>query len=486
MALLRVIKGKLQGTIHAVHDCERPTLIGRDPAVNVTLPDERASREHSRIFRAFGSWVVEDLGSRNGTLLEGKRIQRAPLEDGSLIQIGGTLLRFHSDEFPPPPLEEIRGIRLLNTVHEESGIFVHHAYRDDMECKVRLDRLATGWKLSRPVLDVLARAVEEAGSVTHPGVDPLIDSVLGDESHLYLTLRLPVGKSLNRRLDRVLRASLERRLSLLRPLVDVVLDRATKETLRSPLSFRQIHVHKNHDGQPSISIAAIETPALVSERLGSLCHLPEYLPYLPPELTKSEEVPATIPLSSVIYSLGAVCYHLITGQPPMGKADHRKVLENHRQVEAAPANLVNQEVPEPLSVLLGQMLAKDPGKRPADRDEILGILDRTRDQIAEARVESPPSADRRAPAPAQEPSSIPRPSSRPRPSSLPRKGRRHEESLLPAETPTPEEPRESASVGYRKNAMARQLVLLPFWVVISILAFFCARWLSGWFFLNYS
>ena len=69
-------------------------VLGRDPGADFVLDDELASRRHAQIVGRAGAWVLEDLGSTNGTLLNGKRTRRAALADGDAIRIGSTVLRF--------------------------------------------------------------------------------------------------------------------------------------------------------------------------------------------------------------------------------------------------------------------------------------------------------------------------------------------------------------------------------------------------------
>ncbi len=69
--------------------------IGRDRKNDVVLSDPRASATHAAITRHAGACILEDLGSSNGTLVNGKRISRHTLADNDLIQIAGTSMKFH-------------------------------------------------------------------------------------------------------------------------------------------------------------------------------------------------------------------------------------------------------------------------------------------------------------------------------------------------------------------------------------------------------
>lgn len=67
-------------------------LVGRGGSCHLTLADPNASRVHACFSQVNQSWFVEDNASKNGTLLNGKRIRRALLKKGDQIRIGQTLL----------------------------------------------------------------------------------------------------------------------------------------------------------------------------------------------------------------------------------------------------------------------------------------------------------------------------------------------------------------------------------------------------------
>ena len=65
------------------------TTIGRAPSCDVVLASSRVSRRHARIFQdPFGRWIVEDLGSTKGTLVNGNRVQAAAVQPGDTIAVG--------------------------------------------------------------------------------------------------------------------------------------------------------------------------------------------------------------------------------------------------------------------------------------------------------------------------------------------------------------------------------------------------------------
>jgi hypothetical protein len=71
------------------------TLLGRDEACTVRLDDERVSRRHAALRCAGGDWSLADLGSKNGTQLDGRPLQApARLAETGWISLGGLLARF--------------------------------------------------------------------------------------------------------------------------------------------------------------------------------------------------------------------------------------------------------------------------------------------------------------------------------------------------------------------------------------------------------
>lgn len=101
MARLVVESGPDEGREYPL---DETAVIGRLKTVQVALSDMNASREHTRVLRKGAEWFLVDLGSRNGTQVNGKKVQRHKLADGDRIAVGKTVMRFEPDgeEASPP------------------------------------------------------------------------------------------------------------------------------------------------------------------------------------------------------------------------------------------------------------------------------------------------------------------------------------------------------------------------------------------------
>ena len=84
MAVLQALIGHSPGRIFDLRD---QSSLGRHPNCDVVLDSPAVSRRHALIVRSKKGWLLQDLGSRNGTFVNDKRVQRAYLAPGDQINI---------------------------------------------------------------------------------------------------------------------------------------------------------------------------------------------------------------------------------------------------------------------------------------------------------------------------------------------------------------------------------------------------------------
>jgi Nif-specific regulatory protein len=96
-AYLVIREGSKWTDVFRLVDGESVT-IGRAPTNAIVVKDERCSRNHAEVFQAQGQWTLRDLDSRNGTLVDGQRIQHDyTLQAGDIVRIGNSHLAFVHD-----------------------------------------------------------------------------------------------------------------------------------------------------------------------------------------------------------------------------------------------------------------------------------------------------------------------------------------------------------------------------------------------------
>jgi hypothetical protein len=68
-------------------------LVGRHPACDVVVADPSVSRRHAQLTFRDGVWMLQDLGSTNGTTVNGERVGRTTLRAGDVISLGSQAIQ---------------------------------------------------------------------------------------------------------------------------------------------------------------------------------------------------------------------------------------------------------------------------------------------------------------------------------------------------------------------------------------------------------
>ena len=97
------------------------SVVGRRPPADVLLLNASVSREHAELTAADGAWQVRDLGSRNGTFIDGQRVKaRAALADRGVVRFGDVGFLFLTGPITMPAV----GLRSYATGHAaDAGAF---------------------------------------------------------------------------------------------------------------------------------------------------------------------------------------------------------------------------------------------------------------------------------------------------------------------------------------------------------------------------
>ncbi|HEY5956620.1 MAG TPA: FHA domain-containing protein, partial [Polyangiaceae bacterium] len=93
---LRFISGKYEGGEFPLED-GKDIVVGRSSELDMVLVEEMVSRKHAKITVLRSKISIEDLGSTNGTFVNGERIQHAELHEGDRILIGTSILKVVAD-----------------------------------------------------------------------------------------------------------------------------------------------------------------------------------------------------------------------------------------------------------------------------------------------------------------------------------------------------------------------------------------------------
>ncbi len=97
------------GVLRAEFPVEDGAIAGRAPEATIRLLDPSVSREHARFYRAGPDWRIQDLGSRNGVWVNGRRVGSEILKPGDEIRLGGVELVFSDPGAAPRETVAVAG-----------------------------------------------------------------------------------------------------------------------------------------------------------------------------------------------------------------------------------------------------------------------------------------------------------------------------------------------------------------------------------------
>lgn len=160
-----------------------PFTLGRNEACDYQILSSRVSREHAEISRRGGSLIVRDLGSTNGTLVNGQKIAEVELSDGDLLVIADVQFSFRNatgeavrrtvtqvmDTESPAQAEEEGGAGdLVHAVRRLQETLLHRAARNRFQPIVDLadDRCVGYEALRRPQLAGESAAAQQVVAAT--------------------------------------------------------------------------------------------------------------------------------------------------------------------------------------------------------------------------------------------------------------------------------------------------------------------------------
>jgi hypothetical protein len=124
--VLRFISGKYQGGEFPIAT-DKQILVGRSSDLDMVLVEDMVSRKHAKIAMQSDQIWIEDLGSTNGTFVNGEKIKRARLKEGDRVLIGTSILKLIASDGqsdnpdPRVQLESVAAARRTSQARTMSG-----------------------------------------------------------------------------------------------------------------------------------------------------------------------------------------------------------------------------------------------------------------------------------------------------------------------------------------------------------------------------
>lgn len=185
MYALRFISGKYQGGEFPLK-MDREVIIGRSSELDMVLVEDMVSRKHAKITSHNDQVIIQDLGSTNGTFVNGEKIKRVRLREGDRILIGTSIIKLVTMESgataegmsedgtspPPMPQPQLQPRRTMGAARSMAGTI------DEIPLPDLLQLLSTSKKSG--VLEVsgeqgLGRIYLRTGQIYYSTIDDSFD-----------------------------------------------------------------------------------------------------------------------------------------------------------------------------------------------------------------------------------------------------------------------------------------------------------------------
>ncbi len=194
------------------------TTIGRLPMNDVIIDDDLCSRQHCELFLEADAWTLRDLGSRNGTFVDERRVSRdLPLRDGQIIRIGGVSFRFSSERENVSDRAKIETVMALEEKTSEVEFESDSAIESDSNIlhRAKQSRYAVGTlseqrsrELAHGIKHLYQMAIRTAacrdiGDLAATALDGLFDAVKADIGAVLMLRKGSNGPAAAHRFQRV-------------------------------------------------------------------------------------------------------------------------------------------------------------------------------------------------------------------------------------------------------------------------------------------
>ena len=400
MLKIKMVEGPSVGQEFDI-PAEGTVVLGRRSNCNVQVADPKASRVHSEITSGAGRLYVRDMGSRNGTLINGRRLEPEtpePLEAGDRITIGDTVYTITDIGAKEIPTIEIPGYEVIDTIGRGGMGTVFKARQKSMDRIVAVKVLHQDLCKDANFINRFVHEARAAGRLSHPNIIHVFD-VDKMDSVYYFTMEYVDGGNIKR--------AIKEKGSIPAPDAGKVILQAARAL---SYAHSQGVIHRDvkpenlmltRDGQVKLADLGIartfeETDAK-GEKASKVYGTPHYMA---PEQALGKVVDGR----ADIYSLGATFYHMLTGRTPFTGASVTEVLKAHVQEALPPITEYAPNVPEGICHVCERMMAKKPEKRYQTMDEVVADIEKAlKDQSARIAA---PDADESSVIPAASPQAV--------------------------------------------------------------------------------
>jgi serine/threonine protein kinase len=375
-------------------------MLGRSANAYYQLTDPRISRNHCQVLRDGDQVTVVCNGGSGGTLVNGKRVQRAPLKIGDVLKVGDTELRLQVGDLPldvalahnpahpaaapaarPDKLEALSGQMLAHydigpVIGKGTSSMVFHATDTKDNRPVALKVLLPDFSKDEEEVQRFIRAIRTMLPLRHPNLVALYGAgktegycwvameYLAGENMTEVIGRIGVGGMLDWRYGFKVAVHVARALDYAHG-KNIIHRNVTPTNILLEAPTKTVKL-----GDLMLAKALEGSQAQQITRPGELVG---DVAYMSPERTRGT---ADVDGRSDLYGLGATVYALLAGRPPFTGATLVEKITRIRQTAPEPPTKFQMSIPGRFEGMVLKLLAKEPRDRYATAAALLADLDK--------------------------------------------------------------------------------------------------------------
>ncbi|MHC4887731.1 MAG: protein kinase domain-containing protein, partial [Planctomycetota bacterium] len=368
MPKLRIVTGDNTGTEYELGDTL--TVIGRRSTNQIVIDSDRVSRAHAQVGLAQNQYVVTDLGSANGTFVNGERIEGdVVLQPGDDVTIGSCILRYFADEEATNQVF-VPGYTLKDLIAQGGMGKVYRAVQNSMEREVALKILHDKFAERADFVQRFVLEARSAGKLNHPNIISVHDVGKAGGTY-YFSMELVGGNDLSQ-----IMAMRNLEYGEVLPICAKVCE-ALEYAHNNGLVHRDIkpdNIMLSQNNDVKLADLGIAKTFDVNTGEGSdltkggkVLGTPHYMS---PEQASGSHVDGR----SDLYSLGATLYHILAGVPPFEGENNQEIMAKHLTDEPKDLGTICPALPLAVIEVVRKMMAKNRDERYATAREAAEAL----------------------------------------------------------------------------------------------------------------
>ncbi|MBN1257892.1 MAG: protein kinase [Planctomycetes bacterium] len=369
MATLHIIAGQDAGCKFELS--KGVTTIGRLEKNQISVDQDKISREHAEISFHDGGYYLRDLDSANGTFVNNKRLTKEKLlNPGNNIRVGGVTFRFFSEDDSAAKLK-IPGYKIEELIGQGGMGRVYRALQISMDRHVAIKVLRHDLAGKKNFVGRFLHEARAAGKLNHPNLIHVNDAGKVGETY-YFSMELVSGNDLSQIM--AYRDFDHSELFRIAAKVTDALECAHKRGIIHR-DIKPENIILTEDGEVKLAdlgIAKIFDVEGVEPAQGTPKSVLGTPHYMSPEQASGQEVDCRTDL----YSLGATLYHVLCGQPPFEDTTNQAVMRKHIFEEPQPLEELCPRLPQEAVDIVTRLMMKNKEDRFATAAEARDALEK--------------------------------------------------------------------------------------------------------------